>query len=92
MSRENWIKKLKECSREYQANKKPMIKLKGTTNSKSKTLTKVSTKLVAPKLPNYNKLPDNQSKALARTIFNLEARPYIRQQMKIARRIRGNLD
>ena len=88
MSRANWIKKLKECSQEYQSSKKVKAKSRATKTAKS-TLLK-STKLIAPKVPNYKALPDNQSRALAKTIFNLESRPYLKQQMKVTRRIRGN--
>lgn len=84
-TRKEWIAKLRSCANEYQKGK--TTKIVNRSPSKLKLPSINNTK--APIRPQYDLLPDGQSRAIAKTIYSLESRSYLRKQRQISNRIRG---
>ena len=90
MTRAEWNAKLRSCAKEYKESKQQ----KRSTLIKPKPIKAKKTqinKIKAPLRSNSATMPNAQAKAVAKTIYSLEARPYIKQQMQIAKRIRGSI-
>jgi len=82
-TRKQWIAKLRSCASEYRNTKTIVNKSLSKLTLPSINITK------APIRPQYDLLPDGQSRAIAKSIYSLESRSYLRKQKQISKRIRG---
>ena len=72
-----WITKLKKCSQEYQSEKKTKKNMARKNSNYKRSPTKLKGKTAG-------------QDTLARSIYNSEMKQYVKQNMNMARKIRGN--